>query len=143
MDYERFKEKVIAADNDSLLRSLIDYAKKMDSDLESYEAIKILKDELLKRLEGEEVEQEEKVWRKDLTDVEKEKVIELYECGYSIGRIQFELADGNISHKAIRILVAERFGKEIECVNCGGKTLHVAFKKDDRVTCIECGKIKF
>lgn len=50
MDWEEFKKKIEQADNDSLVRSLVEHAKKMDEDLNYYEAVKLIKRELLERL---------------------------------------------------------------------------------------------
>lgn len=45
-----FKEKVEKTENSPLVDSLIEHAKKSDENIEFYEATKILKNELLKRL---------------------------------------------------------------------------------------------
>lgn len=43
MDWGKFKEQIANADNDGLVRSLIDHAKKMDNDVAYYEAVKLIK----------------------------------------------------------------------------------------------------
>ena len=45
-----FKEKVEKTENELLVDSLIEHAKKSDENIDYYEAMKILKNELLKRL---------------------------------------------------------------------------------------------
>lgn len=47
---KQFEEKVKSADNAPLIDSLIDHAQKIGSDIDYYEATKIIKKELLKRL---------------------------------------------------------------------------------------------
>lgn len=51
MDFEKFKEQIEQADNDSLITSLIEHSKKADTDINYYEAVKLIKKELLNRLE--------------------------------------------------------------------------------------------
>lgn len=51
MNLENFKKQIAATDNDSLIRSLVEHAKKMDEDVNYYEAVKLIKAELLQRLE--------------------------------------------------------------------------------------------
>lgn len=47
---ENFKTKVEQSESIHLVDSLIEHAKKSDENIDFYEATKILKDELLKRL---------------------------------------------------------------------------------------------
>lgn len=47
---EKFKMKVEQSESVHLVDSLIEHAKKSDENIDFYEATKILKDELLKRL---------------------------------------------------------------------------------------------
>lgn len=47
---EKFKMKVEQSESVHLLDSLIEHARKSDENIDYYEATKILKDELLKRL---------------------------------------------------------------------------------------------
>lgn len=51
MNWETFQEQLAKADNDGLVRSLIEHVKKMDNDENYYEAVKLLKAEILSRLE--------------------------------------------------------------------------------------------
>lgn len=50
--FEEFKEKVQNADNAPLIDSLIDHAKKADENTDYYEATKIIKHEILRRLDN-------------------------------------------------------------------------------------------
>lgn len=49
---EEFKKKVKNAEDDPLIDSLIEHAKKADENTDYYEAVKILKYEIVKRLEN-------------------------------------------------------------------------------------------
>lgn len=48
--FEEFKEKVEQSENALLIDSLIDHAKKSDENIDYYEATKIIKHEILRRL---------------------------------------------------------------------------------------------
>ena len=48
--FEAFKIKVEQSENVALIDSLIEHAKKSDGNIDYYEATKIIKEELLKRL---------------------------------------------------------------------------------------------
>jgi len=50
MDFESFKNKLKGADDDALIASLIEHAKKMDEDINYYDAVKLIKAELLQRM---------------------------------------------------------------------------------------------
>lgn len=51
--FEEFKVKVQNADNAPLIDSLIDHAKKSDGNIDYYEATKIIKHEILRRLSNQ------------------------------------------------------------------------------------------
>lgn len=138
MNFERFKEQLAQADNDSLVVSLIEHAKKMDEDLNYYEAVKLIKKELLERLDGEPVA--EKDWREELTAEEVQVVLQQYEQGADISIIQKGLSD-NVSQKAIRAAVAKVYGVQEECERCG-TTIHIAHAIGQQVYCVQCGIIK-
>lgn len=139
MNLKEFGMKVEASDNDSLLRSLIEHAKKMEDDLTNYEAVKLIKTELLERLEGD--FEEPKKWREQLTDEEFLKAVEMYENGISISEIRKSLDEENLSLKAVRLAIAGKYGIAEKCEYCKEVTDHVAFKRNDKASCIRCGRI--
>lgn len=138
MNFERFKEQLAQADNDSLVVSLIEHAKKMDEDLNYYEAVKLIKKELLERLDGEPVA--EKDWREELTAEEVQAVLQQYERGVSISVIQKGLGD-NVAQKAVRQAVAKEYGTQVDCERCG-LTTHIAHTLGEQLSCVQCGTIK-
>ena len=83
----------------------------------------------------------EKTWRETLTSVEIESVIQMYEKDFSIQQIHSSMSEEHVTQKAIRDVIAENFGEQADCENCG-ETLHVAFKKYGELACTECGKVK-
>lgn len=138
MDWEKFKRQLEQADNDALLRALVEQAKMMDSNIDSYEAVKIIKMELLTRLDGEPVT--EKDWLMGLTAEQEQAVLDQYQQGTDISIIQKGLGD-NIAQKAVRLAVAKVYGTQMACERCG-ITTHIAHKIGEQLFCIECGSIK-
>lgn len=142
MNFEKFEQQIAAADNDSLIRSLIEHSKKMDSDENFYEAVKLIKKELLERLEGDDLDDTpEKIWREELTEDEFSEVVELYQNGMSISKIQSELNDENLSQKAIRLAIASEYGVTEKCMGCDAVTTHIAHEINGAKSCINCGRI--
>lgn len=139
MDFEKFKKQIEQADNDGLIRSLVEHAKKMDTDIAYYEAVKIIKGELLDRLEGKWIE--EKEWRNELTEQEKVQAVALYKQGVAINKIPSALGDDNLAVKPIRLLIADKFGVLIDCERCG-LIEHVAYTIGEHVACVQCGRVQ-
>lgn len=141
MNFEKFEQQIAAADNDSLIRSLVEHAKKMDTDVNFYEAVKLIKKELLERLEGDDLDSPQKKWREELTENELMEVLELYRNGMSISKIQKHLGDEKLSQKAIRLAIANEYGESKKCTHCDEITTHIAHEINGAISCVNCGKI--